>query len=132
MVWGELETKNCFQRQSFTKYLRQTLFFMWNSTIREKFSFYFSRVFGKHWKKFHEGLALVYNSSTFWDFFSEFSLFPKILSVKSFDNSKVNMSIPCLSLIIVLPLTYGERKVWQNIKMCQNVKMIVVRSLSML
>ena len=27
-VWGELEAKNCFQRQSFTKYSRQTLVFM--------------------------------------------------------------------------------------------------------
>ena len=24
-VWDELEAKNCFQRQLFTKYLRQTL-----------------------------------------------------------------------------------------------------------
>ena len=27
-VWGELEAKNCLQRQSFTKYLIQTLVFM--------------------------------------------------------------------------------------------------------
>ena len=27
-VWGELEAKNCFQKQSFSKYLRQTLVFM--------------------------------------------------------------------------------------------------------
>ena len=27
-VWGKLEARNCFQRQSFTKYLRQTLVFM--------------------------------------------------------------------------------------------------------
>ena len=26
-VWGELEAKNCFQRQSFTKYLKLTLVF---------------------------------------------------------------------------------------------------------
>ena len=31
--------------QSFPKYLRLTLVFMWNSAIREKFNFYFSRVF---------------------------------------------------------------------------------------
>ena len=28
VVWGELEAKNCFQRQSFKKYLRQTLVLM--------------------------------------------------------------------------------------------------------
>ena len=26
-IWGQLEAKNCFQRQSFTKYLRLTLVF---------------------------------------------------------------------------------------------------------
>ena len=33
------------QLQWFTKYLRLTLIFMWNSALREKFNFYFSRVF---------------------------------------------------------------------------------------
>ena len=33
------------QPQSWTKYLRQTLFFMTNRALREKFNFYFSRVF---------------------------------------------------------------------------------------
>ena len=42
-VWGELEPKLGFQRQSFPKYLRLTLVFTWNSALREKFSFYFSR-----------------------------------------------------------------------------------------
>ena len=32
--------------QSFTKYMRQTLVFMWNSALRKKLSFYFSGVFG--------------------------------------------------------------------------------------
>ena len=27
-VWGELEVENCFQRQTFTKYLKQTPAFM--------------------------------------------------------------------------------------------------------
>ena len=36
--WGELEAKNCFQRQSWKKYVRQTL----NSAIRENFDSYFS------------------------------------------------------------------------------------------
>ena len=33
---GELEARNAFQRQPFTKYLRQTIVFLWNSAIREK------------------------------------------------------------------------------------------------
>ena len=41
-VWGKLEAKNCFQRQSFTRHLRQTLVLMWNSALREKFNFYFA------------------------------------------------------------------------------------------
>ena len=28
VVWGELEAEKCFQRQSFTKYLRLTLIFI--------------------------------------------------------------------------------------------------------
>ena len=44
-VWIELEAKKCFQRQPFTKYLRQTVVSMGNGALREKFSFYFSKVF---------------------------------------------------------------------------------------
>ena len=44
-VWGELEAKNCLQREPFTKYLRQTLDFKWNNALREKFKFVFSAVF---------------------------------------------------------------------------------------
>ena len=44
-VWGELEAKNSFQRQSFTKCLRQTLVFMWNSKIRESFISIFPQFF---------------------------------------------------------------------------------------
>ena len=44
-VWGELESKKCFQRQQITKYLRLTLVLMSNSAPREKFSFCLSRVF---------------------------------------------------------------------------------------
>ena len=44
-IWGELEAKNCFQRQSFAKYLKQTLSFMWSSKVRESFNLYFSSVF---------------------------------------------------------------------------------------
>ena len=40
-VCGRLEAKNCFQRQPFTKYLRETLFFVRNSALQEKFFFFF-------------------------------------------------------------------------------------------
>ena len=40
-VCGRLEAKNCFQRQPFTKYLRETLFFVRNSALQEKFIFFF-------------------------------------------------------------------------------------------
>ena len=40
-LWGKLEVKNYFKRQSFTKYLRQTLVFTLNSETRESFNFNF-------------------------------------------------------------------------------------------
>ena len=40
----QLRSKNCFQRQSWTKYLRLTLVFMRNSALQEKFNC-FSGVF---------------------------------------------------------------------------------------
>ena len=43
-VWGTLESKKYFHRQSFTKYLRLTLVFMPNNPLREKLNFCFSRV----------------------------------------------------------------------------------------
>ena len=43
--WGELETNNWFQRQSWKKYIRQTLVFLWNNTTQENFNFYFSEMF---------------------------------------------------------------------------------------
>ena len=44
-VFGELEAKKCFRRQSFTKYLRLTLVFMGNRALRGKFNFCFSKAF---------------------------------------------------------------------------------------
>ena len=40
-VWGELEAKYCFQRQSFANYLRLTLVFMKNRSLLEKLNFCF-------------------------------------------------------------------------------------------
>ena len=45
-VWGKLTAKLHFQRQSFKKYLRKTLAFIWNSALPEKLDRYFSVVFG--------------------------------------------------------------------------------------
>ena len=39
VVWAEIQPKKGFQRQSFTKYLRLTLFFMSDSALRLKFNF---------------------------------------------------------------------------------------------
>ena len=44
-IWGELESRNGFHLQSFTKYLRPTLVFMGNSALREKFKFLFFKRF---------------------------------------------------------------------------------------
>ena len=43
--FDELEFKNSLQLQSFTECLRLALVFVWNSALREKFNFCFSRVF---------------------------------------------------------------------------------------
>ena len=59
--------------------------------------------------------APVYYSNTFPDF-PDFSLFPKIVSLKSFSNSRGNSYTPCLLLIIAFYFTCGERKIWQNTK----------------
>ena len=44
-VWGKLESKAGFQRQSVTKYLRPILGCTGNSALGEKLNFYFSLVF---------------------------------------------------------------------------------------
>ena len=44
-IWGKLVSRKGFQRQSVSKYLRLTLVFTLNSTLREKFNCYFSEVF---------------------------------------------------------------------------------------
>ena len=62
---GDLEAKYCLQKQEFTKYLRPTLVFMRNSTLRENFNIFFFEIFllvlGKclFWQ---EELALGYHS----------------------------------------------------------------------
>ena len=46
-VWDELEAKNCFWKQSFTKYLRQTLVLLCEIAKYEKvFIYTFKQFFG--------------------------------------------------------------------------------------
>ena len=64
VVWSISEGGNRFRRLSWTKYWRQTLVFMWNGTLQEKFNFYFLRAFC-----WNEDWPLGSNSLKFWDFF---------------------------------------------------------------
>ena len=114
-VWGKRKSKYCFQRQSFTKYLRQTLVFMWNIEVRKDLIFFFffsSFLLASRNFLFWEGDWLLrYNFMKFLDF-ADFFYFPKSVSLKSFGNSWGNSYIPCLLLIIVLQFNCGERKIW--------------------
>ena len=38
--YGKLEADKCFQKESWTKYMRQTLVLMWIKAIRETFDFF--------------------------------------------------------------------------------------------
>ena len=71
VVWSELEAKNCFQRQSFTEYLRQTLVFVWNSTLQEEFHFYFPGHFCYYWQNFHFRRRTKHQAIILWSFNSE-------------------------------------------------------------
>ena len=87
-VWAGLEAKKCFQRQSFTKYLRLILvsceiahYGKSLNSIFQKFFLVLTRF--SFWQ---EKRALGYHSMKF-RHFSYISEFPKILSLKSFGNS---------------------------------------------
>ena len=60
-TWGNVVTKICFQRQSWTKYLRQTLVFIWNTTQQDEFNYYFLWVFFWYWQNL--GLSKCYSFS---------------------------------------------------------------------
>ena len=83
--------------QSVTKCLRLILVFMWNSTLRYKFNFYFSRVFLLGLTKcffWYGDYTLGYHFMEFRDV-SNIPEFSKILSLKSFGNSWDNSCVPC-------------------------------------
>ena len=50
----------------------------------------------------------------------------KILSFKLFGDSWGTLYIPYLLLVIALRLTCGEKKIWSNIKKCQNIMTRIV------
>ena len=85
--------------QSCTKYLRKILLFMGNSALEEKFDFYFSAV-----------LLVVLTKIS--KLFHNFTMFNKVLSLKSIDNFWSNLYIPCLWLVNALRFTCGDRKIW--------------------
>ena len=109
--------------QSFKGYLRQTLVFVWNSAMREKFNFYSSVVFGWFCRW---GWALVHHFSKCWDF-PDFPFFPRILGLDpKIGHSWGNSYTPCLLLIMALRFTCGERKSWWNIKKSDNIISMIV------
>ena len=96
-----------------TKYLRQTLV-LCETVHHGKVQIIFFRSFLLVLKKklfWEYGLALGYNSMKFWDF-PNISLFPKILSLKSFGHSWGNSYLLCLLLIITLRFSSEGMKIW--------------------
>ena len=131
-VWvspEQVRIKNMFQRQSWTKYLRETLVLTWNSALWWKVN-YFSTFFVSIDKIF----ILAVRLSTRLDLievlrFSWCSLISKIVSLdqqikvatnrKLFSNSWDNHEktvrqsyMPCLLLITALCFTYIQSKIW--------------------
>ena len=110
-IWGKLEAKICFQKQSFTRYLRQALVFMvWSSEGRGGIQLLFFSIFWLlaagllfSWGEgLGAGLKLYVVLRFFWIF----------LISEGFKSQIV----PCLLLKFVPRFTCGERKVSWNIK----------------
>ena len=64
--------------QSLTDYLRQTLDFMWNNTLRENFNFYFPRDFSWYWQNFPCGRRNTHYAIILWSL-GVFLIFPSFL-----------------------------------------------------
>ena len=73
---------------------------------RSRFTYFMCYLFSQTYNH-----SLVYISITFWDFHA-FSLFRKILNLKSFGNSWGSSYTPCLLQIIAIRFTCGEKKIW--------------------
>ena len=67
-VWSELEVRSCFQRQSCTEYLGQTLVVVGNWHCGRILLSISPRFFPWCWRGYREGWALGYNSIKSWDF----------------------------------------------------------------
>ena len=94
-VWGELESRKRFQRQSFIKYSRLTLVFIWNSAHYGKSLLpVFWDFFAINNQIFNFQRALGYYLMKF-RHFPNISLFPKILFPTLFSNSWDNSYIWC-------------------------------------
>ena len=79
-AWGELEARSCFQRQSFTKYLRQPLIFMFSISV-------FQGIFTSTDKIF----ILVGRLSSTQYFYEVLRFFWYFLSLKLFSNSYIRI-----------------------------------------
>ena len=67
-LFGKLQKMNILRLQSFTKYLRQTLVFMWNNKIRESFNFHFSAVLCQYQQNFCFGRKNGHQIIILWSF----------------------------------------------------------------
>ena len=117
-VQDELQSKNDFQRQAVTKYLRVTLVFLCKSTIWEKFNRFFLGTFWLVLTKFLFWYIDWAPSSHSMKFrhFTNIYYFPQSLSLQSFGNSWGSSYIPCLKLIISHRFTFVEGEIRWNIK----------------
>ena len=113
------------ESQSWTKYMRQTLVFMWNVAIGKALIAILQQCSASIKGGLAEEWILGYTSMKFVDF-SHFSYFPKMLNLKLFNNSWGNSYIPCLLLTITLCFNWGEKKIWWSIKTCQNIMSKIV------
>ena len=73
--------------QSWPKYFKQTVVFLWNSTLREKFNFYFSRIFCYYWQNFNFGSKAEHQAIILWGF-EIFLTFPNFLRSLVLSRSK--------------------------------------------
>ena len=55
-----------------------TVVFLWNSTLREEFNFYFSRIFCYYWQNFNFGSKTEHQAIILWNF-KIFFIFPNFL-----------------------------------------------------
>ena len=65
-------------QRSWTKYLRQTLVFMWNSALWEKLNFHFQGVLWWYWQNIHFGRKTGHWAIILWNL-EIFLIFPNVL-----------------------------------------------------